>query len=108
MIMNKRFKLYQQVVLSKDLPRENLQKGDVATIVEIIEKENKTGFCLEFFDNEGSTLKVIVVDESFVNEIKHHSLLITEKLKRDEMRHFMHKFVLGGRRKVPDTFLISG
>ena len=27
--MNKRFKLYQQVVLSKDLPEENLQKGDL-------------------------------------------------------------------------------
>lgn len=73
--MNKRFKLYQQVVLSKDLPEENLQKGDVATIVEIIEKENKTGYCLEFFDNEGNTLKVIVVNESYISEIKPHSIV---------------------------------
>jgi hypothetical protein len=73
--MNKRFKLYQEVVLSKDLPEENLQKGDVATIVEIIEKENKTGFCLEFFDNEGNTLKVVVVDEYYINEIKPHSIV---------------------------------
>jgi len=73
--MNKRFKLYQQVVLSKDLPEENLQKGDVATIVEIIEKENKTGFCLELFDNEGNTLKVVVVEESYITEIKPHSIV---------------------------------
>ncbi len=73
--MNKPFKLYQQVVLSKDLPEENLQKGDVATIVEIIEKQNRTGVCLEFFDNEGKTLKVVVVDESYINEIKPHSIV---------------------------------
>ena len=73
--MNKRFKLYEQVVLSKDLPGENLQKGDVATIVEIIEQENKTGFCLEFFDNDGNTLKVIIVNESDINEIKPHSIV---------------------------------
>ena len=73
--MNKRFKLYQQVVLSKDLPEENLQKGDVATIVEIIEKGNKTGFCLEFFDNGGNTLKVVIVDESYISKIRPHSIV---------------------------------
>ena len=54
--MNKRFKLYQQVVLARDLPDEYLQKGDVATIVEIIRLETKNGYCLEFFDNAGKTL----------------------------------------------------
>ena len=44
--MNSKFKLYQQVLLSKALPGQDLEKGDVATIVEIIEKENKTGYCL--------------------------------------------------------------
>jgi hypothetical protein len=73
--MNKRFRLYQQVVLSKDLPEENLQKGDVATIVEIIEQGNKTGFCLEFFDNDGNTFKVVIVNESNINEIKPHSVV---------------------------------
>ena len=73
--MNKRFKLYQQVVLAKDLPEEDLQKGDVATIVEIIDKENKISFALEFFDNEGNTLKVTIVNESYLNEIKPHSIV---------------------------------
>ena len=73
--MNKQFRLYQQVILSKDLPRENLQKGDVATIVEIIEQENKTSFCLEFFDNDGNTFKVIIVNESDISEIKPHSVV---------------------------------
>jgi hypothetical protein len=73
--MNKRFQLYQQVVLSKDLQKENLQKGDVATIVEIIETESKNGYCLEFFDNEGNTLKVLVVSEDDISEIKPHSIV---------------------------------
>ncbi len=64
------FKLYQQVLLSKDLHEHNLQKGDVAIIVEIIEKENKTGYCLEFFDSNGNTLKVIVVSDSEIDEDK--------------------------------------
>ena len=68
--MNKKFTLYQQVVLSKTLPEHGFQKGDVATIVEIIEREKRTGFCLEFFDNNGDTLKVIVVSESDIENVK--------------------------------------
>ena len=44
--MNEKYKLYQQVVLSRDLPDYHLQKGDVATVVEVIPRENKTGYCL--------------------------------------------------------------
>jgi hypothetical protein len=73
--MKNKFQLYQQVILSKDLPEDNLQKGDVATIVEIIEKENKTGYCLEFFDNNGETLKVIVVNETDISEVRPHSVV---------------------------------
>lgn len=73
--MSKQFELYQQVVLSRDIPEESLQKGDVATVVEIIKTENKTGYCLEFFDNVGNTLKVVVVDEDYINEIKPHSIV---------------------------------
>ncbi len=80
--MNKNFKLYNQVVLSKAYPEYGLQKGDVATIVEIIEKENKTGYCLEFFDSNGDTLKVIVVNESDISEIKPHSVVNYRELQK--------------------------
>jgi hypothetical protein len=58
--MNPQFKLYQHVILSKDLPEENLQKGDVAAIVEIIEKENKTSFCREFLIMKEPLLKLLL------------------------------------------------
>ncbi len=78
--MSKQFELYKQIVLSRDLPEENLQRGDVATIVEVIEKENKTGYCLEFFDNDGNT-KVIVVSEADLAEIKPHSIVNYRELE---------------------------
>ncbi len=73
--MNNRFKLYQQVILSRNLSEEELQKGDVATVVEIIDKNEKTGYCLEFFDSDGATLKVIVVNEDGITETKPHSVV---------------------------------
>ena len=79
--MNKKFEMYQQVVLSKALPQYDLQKGDVATIVEIMKQENKTGYCLEIFDNNGATLKVIVAEESEISEIKPHSVLNYRQLQ---------------------------
>ena len=77
----KKYKLYQQVVLSKSFPVDNLQQGDVATIVEIIPHENKTGYCLEIFDNDGKTLKVIIVKESDISEVKPHSIVNYRQLQ---------------------------
>ncbi len=74
-MMNKKFELYQQVILSKALPAEHLEKGDVATIVEIIKHEDQTGYCLEIFDNNGDTLKVIIVNESDIDDVKPHSVV---------------------------------
>lgn len=80
-MMNKKFELYQEVLLSKALPEQDLQKGDVATIVEIMDKENKTGYCLEFFDSNGDTLKVIVVNESDIDKVKPHSVVNYRELQ---------------------------
>ncbi len=80
-MMNKKFELYQQVILSKELPGQHLQRGDVATIVEIIEHENKTGYCLEIFDNNGDTLKVIIVNESDIDDVKPHSVVNYRELQ---------------------------
>jgi hypothetical protein len=81
--MNEKYKLYQQVVLSKELPDYHLQKGDVATVVEVIPRENKTGYCLEIFDNNGDTLKVIIVDESDIQEIMPHSVVNYRQLQEN-------------------------
>ncbi len=76
-----KFNLYQQVVLSRALSEHELQNGDVATIVEVIEDANKTGYCLEFFDNDGNTLKVIVVTDADIAEVKPHSIVNYRQLE---------------------------
>lgn len=79
--MNKEYELYQQVVLAKSLPADNLQKVDLATIVEIISKNDKTGYVLEFFDSDGNTLKVVIVDQSDISAIKPHSIINYRQLQ---------------------------
>ncbi len=79
--MNKKFQLYQQVLLAKALPEHGLQKGDVATIVEIIDKQNKTGYGLEFFDSNGDTLIVTVVNETDIAAVKPHLVVNYRELQ---------------------------
>ena len=73
--MNK-FELYSEVQLTKDLPGLGFIKGDVATIVEIINNNmGETGYCLEFFDNHGNTLDVAVVDENSIQRPLEHGIV---------------------------------
>ncbi|MEP7171672.1 MAG: DUF4926 domain-containing protein [Bacteroidota bacterium] len=74
--MDNKFQLYQQVQLTLPLPEHHFEKGDVATIVEIVsDKQNNTGYLLEFFDNTGLTLKVIAVPENAVTIPPAHSVV---------------------------------
>ncbi len=73
--MIRKFELYQQVILAKDLAELGLKKGDAATIVEIIKNENQTGYCLEIFDSNGDTINVIIVNEPGIEKIKPHSIV---------------------------------
>ncbi|MEI9947064.1 MAG: DUF4926 domain-containing protein [Chitinophagaceae bacterium] len=70
-----RFKLYSEVQLAQNLPDSAFIKGDVATLVDIVEKNGKKGYCLEFFDNHGNTLDVIVVEEEAIQEPFDHAVV---------------------------------
>ena len=71
-----KFKLYNEVQLTTDLPELRFIKGDVATIVEIINNDKgKTGYCLEFFDNHGKTLDIAVVDENSIQLPLEHGIV---------------------------------
>lgn len=72
--------LYQQVALTVDLPKENLKKGDLATVVEELPatraSKGEPGYALEVFNALGETTAVISVPVSAVrplraNEIPH-------------------------------------
>ena len=71
-----KFKLYSEVRLATDLPQLGFIRGDVATIVEVINNDkDKAAYCLEFFDNHGKTLDVAVVDESSIQQPLEHGIV---------------------------------
>lgn len=58
---------YEQAVLTVDLPEEDLQAGDVGTVVDI--HEGGTGYSLEFFTLTGDTIAVVTVSAEKVRPI---------------------------------------
>ena len=59
------FKLYQDVILTVDLPQQGLCAGDIGTLVERhVVPGKEDGFSVEFFDMTGHTVAVVVVPGS--------------------------------------------
>ena len=66
------FQLYTDVVLQRDLPKENLRAGDVGTVVERHEvPELEVGYSIEFFDMLGRTVALITVPGSWLRPPTH-------------------------------------
>ncbi|UCH96154.1 MAG: DUF4926 domain-containing protein [Candidatus Aminicenantes bacterium] len=62
-----KYKLFEEVVLNKDIPGKNLKKGDVATIVEYHPvTDSEDGYSLEIFNVLGDTIAVLTVPESAI------------------------------------------
>ena len=70
-----KFELYTQVQLSKDLQNTIFKKGDIATIVEVIEQQNNTGYYLEFFDAAGNTIDIATAAEDELQKPVLHSVV---------------------------------
>lgn len=65
-------KIYDRVVLTVNLPKSNLKKGDVGTIVMIHEKGK--GFEVEFFALDGSTISIETVLANQVRKVKKNEI----------------------------------
>ena len=87
------FKMFQQVILTRNIPEHELCVGDVGTIVEehhVVDKE--TGYSVEFFDMTGHTVAVITLPES--------SFRKPTSADRPSTRAYP---ILGVKSSVPDT-----
>ena len=62
-----KFPLFSTVILTRNLPKFGFRKGDVATIVEYIEKPDEDGYILELFDADSDTLAVVPVRASDIS-----------------------------------------
>jgi len=61
------FELYSQVVLTADLPQEDLKAGDVGTVVDRhVVPGIEDGYSVEFFDMTGRTVAVPTLGESLL------------------------------------------
>jgi len=65
-----RYKLFEEVTLSKDIPDKRLKKGDVATIVEHHPvSTGKDGYSLEIFNSLGDSIAIVTVPESAIEAL---------------------------------------
>jgi Domain of unknown function (DUF4926) len=61
------FELFSDVILTADLPQENLKAGDVGTVVERhVVPGMEDGYSIEFFDMTGQTVAVVTVKASLL------------------------------------------
>jgi hypothetical protein len=69
--------LFSRVALVEDLPKENLRRGDVATIVEHYEGRagQEPGYELEVFNAVGETIAVTTVHESQIEGLRSDEVL---------------------------------
>ncbi|MBU1397737.1 MAG: DUF4926 domain-containing protein [Pseudomonadota bacterium] len=64
------YKLFEEVVLKKDIPEKRLRRGDVATIVEHhTVSDGEDGYSLEIFNALGDTISIVTIAESAIAPI---------------------------------------
>ena len=76
--------LYQRVVLTQDLPKEELRAGDVGVVVEhyTARADVPEGYELEVFAANGQTVAVVSVPASAVREATEHEVLSVREMAR--------------------------
>jgi len=75
------YKLFEEVVLTKDIPEKGLKKGDVAAIVEHHPVSNgEDGYSLELFNALGDTIAVITLPESAIEPLTEDEIFSVRSL----------------------------
>ena len=76
--------LYQRVVLTQDLPKEELRAGDVGVVAEhyTARADVPEGYELEVFAANGQTVAVVSVPASAVREATEHEVLSVREMAR--------------------------
>jgi hypothetical protein len=76
------YKLFEEVVLTKDIPKSGLKKGDVATVVEHHPvSDGEDGYSLELFNALGDTIAVIAISESAIAPLKKDEIFSVRSLE---------------------------
>lgn len=74
-------KLFEEIVLTIDIPEKKLKKGDVATVVEHHPvSDGEDGYSLEVFNAIGDTITVITVPESAIEPLTENEVFSVRSL----------------------------
>ena len=66
------FELFSDVILTADVPQEDLRAGDVGTVVEHhVVPGREDGYSVEFFDMTGDTVAVLTVPTRLLRSPTH-------------------------------------
>jgi len=71
-----KYPLFTRVALANDLTKENLRRGDLATIVEYYKASSaqEPGYELEVFNAVGDTFAVVTARESQIESLRNDEL----------------------------------
>ncbi|HAX48783.1 MAG TPA: DUF4926 domain-containing protein [Ignavibacteria bacterium] len=61
-----------RIILTRDIPENNLKKGDIGIVVLIHDKS--LGYEVEFSTLDGDTLSVVTLNSEDVREIRKHEI----------------------------------
>ena len=76
-----KYKLFEEVVLTKGLPEKRLKEGDIATVVEHHPvSKGEDGYSLEVFNAVGDTIAIITVPESYIEILTKDEILTVRSL----------------------------
>jgi hypothetical protein len=76
--------LYQRVALRRDLPEQNLRRGDVATLLDYVPhpEGGEQGCLVEVFNALGESIAVVAVPESDIEGLRADEVLAVRPLAR--------------------------
>ena len=78
----KKYELFKEVVLLRDIPEKKLRKGDVATIIEYHPVDDSVdGYTLEVFNVLGDTISIITVSENDIESLREDEIFNARTLE---------------------------
>jgi hypothetical protein len=76
-----KYELFQRVALARDLPEKQLQRGDVATIVDCHPPHGgESGYSIEVVNAVGDTIAVTAVAESCLQPLTANDIMHVRSL----------------------------
>jgi len=69
--------LYQEITLTRDFPKYQIKKGDIATLIDFVEHpaNGEQGCVLEIFSATGESIKVVTVPISAIKTLTSKDIL---------------------------------